>query len=256
MEIHFAWGQHKAVAGLNEGRDLSFPLRPGTHNPTAWYCGPVIMEPVISDAFTGSVSMGGSVNFRNITFNPHGHGTHTESYGHISTDIYPVNNALHNFFFPAILLHITPRETEQGKIICWEDIRNAWAPFPDGAEALILACQSEEKNLANKNYSNTDPPYLEALAAEKIREKGIRHLLLDLPSVDREVDGGALLAHRKFWNFPEHPEPQATITELIQIPHGTPDGPYLLLLMLPNIENDAAPSRPVIYPVTLQPPCI
>lgn len=30
----------------------------------------------------------------------------------------------------------------------------------------------------------------------------VKHLLVDLPSVDRENDGGRLAAHRIFWNLP------------------------------------------------------
>jgi hypothetical protein len=76
---------------------------------------------------------------------------------------------------------------------------------------------------------------------------GIDHLLLDLPSVDREVDGGALAAHRAFWNYPENPRMKATITELIYVPSKVQDGQYFLNLQVAPIENDASPSRPVLY---------
>jgi arylformamidase len=35
-----------------------------------------------------------------------------------------------------------------------------------------------------------------------LRSIGVRHLLVDLPSVDREEDGGVLAAHHAFWDFP------------------------------------------------------
>ena len=49
-------------------------------------------------------------------------------------------------------------------------------------------------------YSNTNPPYLLDAAANYLKEKGIKHLLIDLPSVDKEKDNGKLLAHNAFWN--------------------------------------------------------
>ena len=43
---------------------------------------------------------------------------------------------------------------------------------------------------------------------------GIKHLLIDLPSVDREIDGGRMMSHRAFWNYPDNPRHESTITEL------------------------------------------
>lgn len=57
--------------------DIYIPL--SAHGPRAWYVDPMRISPVISQHFTGSIQLGGSVNFNDIYFNPHGHGTHTES---------------------------------------------------------------------------------------------------------------------------------------------------------------------------------
>ena len=58
---------------------------------SAWYVTPPKMEVVRENGFLGSVAEGGDVNFRAIWFNPHGHGTHTESCGHITKEIFSVN---------------------------------------------------------------------------------------------------------------------------------------------------------------------
>lgn len=42
-----------------------------------------------------------------------------------------------------------------------------------------------------------------------------KHLLLDLPSVDREQDGGKLLAHNAFWNTSKNVRYGCTISEMI-----------------------------------------
>ena len=48
--------------------------------------------------WVGDVKQGGSVNFRNISFNPHGNGTHTECVGHISKEDFSINQCLKKFF--------------------------------------------------------------------------------------------------------------------------------------------------------------
>jgi hypothetical protein len=100
-----------------------------------------------------------------------------------------------------------------------------------------------------RQYSSTNPPYLNAIVAEKMASQDILHLLLDLPSVDREEDAGLLLAHKAFWKYPENPRHNATITELVYIDNVVPDGLYLLEIQIPAMELDAAPSRPFIYPL-------
>ena len=76
---------------------------------------------------------------------------------------------------------------------------------------------------------------------------GIYHLLIDLPSIDREEDDGLLVAHRAFWDYPNQIDLKRTITELIFVPDYIKDGFYLLNLSPANINNDASPSRPVLY---------
>ena len=79
-----------------------------------------------------------------------------------------------------------------------------------------------------------------------IRERGIKHLLIDQPSVDREHDEGKLLAHKAFWNYSIKERLDATITELIYAPDSIPDGYYLLNLQIAPFENDASPSKPIL----------
>ena len=60
----------------NEGIDCSIPLEGNEQNVRAWYVSPPLIEPVRENGWVGAVAEGGSVNFRSIHFNPHGHGTH------------------------------------------------------------------------------------------------------------------------------------------------------------------------------------
>tara|TARA_B110000879_G_scaffold208108_1_gene293050 strand:- start:2282 stop:2548 length:267 start_codon:yes stop_codon:yes gene_type:complete len=78
---------------------------------------------------------------------------------------------------------------------------------------------------------------------------GISHLIIDLPSVDPEWDGGAMASHYAFWQYPDNPRWDASITEFAFIADDIIDGEYLLKLNISNFESDAAPSRPVLYPI-------
>lgn len=225
--------------------DISIPVTRG--GVKAWYVGDPVFEPVRAGDWVGEVAQGGSVNFKNITFNPHGHGTHTECVGHISKEFYSVNKSLKQFMFLAELITVLPEEIKGDKVIS----RKALELFlqDKNPQALIIRTLSNSEEKTRHNYSNTNPPYIQEDAMKYILEKGIEHLLFDTPSVDREVDGGALLAHKAFWEYPANTNTQRTITELIYVPNSIFDGTYLLNLQVAAIENDAAPSRPVLYRV-------
>jgi kynurenine formamidase len=231
---------------LSKPIDISIPLRTGEENVNAWYVSPVKIEPVKMGDWIGDVNQGGSVNFRNITFNPHGNGTHTECVGHISKENFSINQCLKKFFFMAELITILPEETANGdKLITKDHIRNCLGD--KRPEAIIIRSLDNHISKINKHYSNTNPPYLTYEAAEYIDQLGIDHLLIDLPSVDREVDDGKLLAHHAFWQYPENTRMQRTITEMIYVPNTVYDGMYLLNLQIASFENDASPSKPILY---------
>ena len=84
--------------------------------------------------------------------------------------------------------------------------------------------------------------------AEMLCSLEIEHLLVDLPSVDQEIDGGALRAHNAFFGPESSPRANATISELLCVPEGLQEGPGLLALQVAPIVNDASPSRPVWFP--------
>lgn len=235
---------------LQKPIDISIPLRKGEENVNAWYVQPVKMEAVENGPWIGDVNRGGSVNFRNITFNPHGNGTHTECVGHISKEDYSINQSLKTFFFIAELITILPDETGNGdKVITKKQLENCLGE--KRPEAIVIRTLDNNISKINKHYSNTNPPYLDYEAANYIHVIGIDHLLIDLPSVDKEVDGGKLSAHHAFWQYPHQPMVQRTITEMIYVPNSILDGTYLLNLQIASFENDAAPSKPVLFPLNL-----
>lgn len=233
---------------LQHPLDLSIPLRGNATNVSAWYVNPPVIEPVVSNNWIGEVKQGGSVNFRNIFFNPHGHGTHTECVGHISSENYSINQLLKTFFFRAFLVSAHTEHLNGDEVITLPQL-NVPLWHDKGYEALVVRTLPNASTKLSRQYSNTNPPYLHHEAALFLRNNGIKHLLIDLPSVDREEDGGKLLAHRAFWDYPHDPRLDATITELIYVDDSIKDGEYLLNLQIAPFENDASPSKPVLYPL-------
>ncbi|MCG2429608.1 cyclase family protein [Aequorivita xiaoshiensis] len=232
---------------LSKPLDISLPIQANEENPLAWYLTEPTIEPVQMEDWVGKVSEGASVNFNNIYFNPHGHGTHTESFGHISEEFYSVNDALKTFFFIAEVISVNTTEVGEDEVIFEETIRQALNRKTPEAIVIRTLPNTSEKKM--KHWSNTNWPFLHEKAAHYLREIGVKHLLIDLPSVDQEMDDGKLLAHKAFWNYPENPRKDCTITELIYVPNSIVDGEYLLNLQMASFHNDASPSKPVLYKI-------
>ncbi len=235
---------------LSKPIDLSLPLHDGEGQLRAWWVDPVTMEPVRNGDTIYAVKEGAPVNFRTIRFNPHGHGTHTESVGHISPEIHPVGELLKRYFFTAQVVSLLPEtrrapDAKEDHVITLEQLRNVLDERPP--EALVIRTLPNDEGRGTKDWSGSNPCYLQSTACAWLRSIGVKHLLLDLPSVDREEDGGVLAAHHAFWDFPHTLDLERTITEMLFVPSTVRDGEFLLELQLPHFMNDAAPSRPVLY---------
>jgi kynurenine formamidase len=239
---------------LSKPIDISITLSNTDENPIAWYIEKPEIKPVVFGDWIGKVSEGkSSTNFNNIFFNPHGHGTHTECLGHITNDFYSINQSLKQFFFMAELISIQPELQNDDLVITKVQIENALNG--SSPEAIIIRTLPNNFEKLSKKYSHTNPPYLSEEAAIFICESGIQHLLIDLPSVDKEHDEGKLLAHKAFWNVKnvmnlnDDARINSTITEMIFVNNEVKDGSYLLNLQIASFENDASPSKPILFEV-------
>lgn len=230
---------------LSKPLDISLPLSGDEKNPVAWYIEGPKIEPVKDGAWIGKVSEGASTNFNNIYFNPHGHGTHTECVGHITSEFYSINESLKTFFFTAKVISITPEQKGEDRVLRKKQLEKLLGK--NETEALVVRTLPNTPSKKYKKHSNTNWPYLEEAAAAYIRDCGIQHLLIDLPSVDKEKDEGTLLAHKAFWDYPENIRFSASITELVYISSHIEDGQYILNLQIASFRNDATPSKPVLY---------
>ena len=227
--------------------DISIPLKEEPH-VSAFYLPDIKYQAVESGSFVGSVKRGGSCNVNNIFFSPHGNGTHTECIGHITTEKYSINDCLKEFFFTALLVSVTPKQQGEDKIVTKQQLQKQIGNRK--TDALLIRTLPNNESKKAKNYSGTNPPYIHHEAAALACEMGIKQLLIDLPSMDKEDDGGKLLAHRAFWNYPSAPRIHSTITELIYVPASVADGMYFLNLQVASFDNDASPSRPVLFALT------
>lgn len=236
-------------ADLSQPIDISIPLIEGHETVNCFYAPFLEVAPVVAGSFIGSTAQGGLVNFLNVRVNPHGNGTHTECVGHIAKEHFSINQTLKKFHFLAKLLSVYPTRTEDGdRVIFSQQLEEALEPGE--VEAVVIRTLPNERDKLKRHYSGTNPPYLHHEAVEMLVAQGVRHLLIDLPSVDREEDEGKLLAHRAFWKYPgtvEAGRRDCTITELIYVPDDIPDGLYLLQMQITSLEIDVSPSKPTLY---------
>ncbi|MDW8221032.1 MAG: cyclase family protein [Bacteroidota bacterium] len=232
--------------------DISLPLRHGEANPNAFGVPYPTLTPLRTDRFVGNVAEGGPCNCEHLSFYPHGNGTHTECIGHITKERITIHQTVKVFHALAALVSLAPETMQNGDMVITErQIRVAVQHLHADISALIVRTLPNDANKPFRQYSGTNPPYLVPEAAEALANSGIRHFLTDLPSIDREDDGGMLAAHRAFWQYDPQslypPRYDATITEMIFVPDMIPDGIYFLNLHIASIESDAAPSKPVLY---------
>jgi arylformamidase len=252
-----------------ETYDLSIPLEFDRAQPSFFGVSAAAEKVVKVGAFTGDVRLGGSCNCSTYTLTPHCNGTHTECVGHVTAERLSVRDLCTEALTIALLLSVaaqpaaatrettTPRPQPEDWVLTRASIEAAVrAAELDEFCALVIRTQPNDADKLVQNYDERPAPYFTVEAMQWIVDRGVRHLVVDLPSVDRANDEGRLTAHRIFWNVPQgstsiapNTRRDATITELAFVPDSVPDGPYLLNLQVAPFAADAAPSRPILMPL-------
>jgi kynurenine formamidase len=218
--------------------------------------------------FRGSVERGGSCNCELITLIPHCNGTHTECAGHLTRERLDAWRAAPAGLVPAVLLSVAaaapgdegsdPAPQPGDRLITRRALEQAWpASVPFAPRAVVIRTLPNSPEKRARDYTGQIPPYLSQEAARLLVSRGVLHLVVDVPSIDRAHDEGRLTAHRLFFGLPRAAvqlaaatRPAATITELAFVPDSVADGAYLLELQVPALSGDAVPSRPLLYAVT------
>jgi kynurenine formamidase len=247
--------------------DISIPLYFNGPQPNAYGVEPATSTPCAAGELVGDTRQGGSCNFEQYTLIPHCNGTHTECVGHITHERIAIRDSLRDTFIPALVVSVTPERAagsadaysmtygDEDLIISRASLEATVAGSADFRGLIVRTLPNDETKLS-REYRETIPPYFSTDAMKYIVELGIDHLLVDLPSIDRLYDEGRLSNHRVFWNvepasfeISEETRRTATITELAYIPDKAADGLYLLNLQIAPFVSDAAPSRPLLFPI-------
>lgn len=250
--------------------DISIPLDFEGYQPNAFGIPAANAVPFHAGSFVGSIARGGSANCSTITISPHGNGTHTETVGHILIESVPVGEELKDSILASTLLSVElstlgdTHETyphggqDQDLVITQAELAQALAltgSDPTWLDALVVRTKPNHVGKQRASYSGQNPAYLTKEAMQWVRTQQVKHLLVDLPSVDREEDHGMLDNHHVFWDI-EQGKRQLdgastgrTISEFIFVPDHMMDGHYILNLQVPDFVLDAAPSRPRLFAV-------
>lgn len=239
------------VLDKKEFIDISIPLRFNGPQPNAYGVEPAVSAAYEAAGIIGDTRRGGSVNFERYTFIPHCSGTHTECVGHITHERISVRDCLLDVLMPSVLISVEPSISDGEAVITRGSLENIAGK---NGSALIVRTMPNDESKLTKSYGEANiPPYFTQDAIRFIVENGIKHLLCDLPSIDRIFDDGKLLNHRIFWSVDEgsfaanaETRIESTITELIYVPNDVPDGEYTLNLQIAPFDSDCAPSRPIL----------
>lgn len=246
--------------------DISIPLNFNGEQPNAFGVEPASSIPCEAGDLVGDTRRGGSCNFEQYTFIPHCNGTHTECVGHITKERISIRDCLGDAFVIAAVISIQPDanidETysmpirDSDVVITRDALERAMSQYNSKVQSLILRTLPNDESKLTRRYVGQIPAYFTTEAIKLMVERGIRHLIVDLPSIDRLHDEGRLSNHRVFWNIDqgsfstdERSRRHATITEFAYIPDGVGDGEYLLNLQIAPFASDAAPSRPILFAI-------
>jgi arylformamidase len=252
-------GARDVVVDLSHPVSLARELDFNAAQPQHFGAPAATARPYRIPGFSGSVTSGASCNCDVISIIPHCNGTHTESAGHLTSEALDAAHVVPHGLVPALLISVTP--------VAAREVADTSDPPPQANDFLVTRAAIDgawptrmvftPQALIIRTARVPALPYLSREAAQAIVQRGIQHLVVDLPSLDREHDEGRLTAHRIFFGLPPGvtslqrvARAAATVTELAQVPEGLIDGPCLLELQIPAWRGDAVPSRPLLYPLT------
>lgn len=207
--------------------------------------------PFETGEFPGSVAGGASCNCRTITLTPHCNGTHTECVAHLTLEPLDAWRIVPAAPVPALVVSVAPVPAGEDLVVTRAALESAWSAGVMALPPIALILRTAVRDARG---ARAEPPWVAADAVEFVVGRGIMHLVIDQPSLDRTHDAGRLAAHRAFFGLPagsrrlaDATRPRATVTEYASVPDALPDGPCALAWQVPAIAGDAVPSRPLAY---------
>lgn len=223
---------------LSDSIDISLPISPDL--PISAFGMQAAQERVLLEPKTDEPK---GCRCSQLTIIPHVHTTHFETAQHYGDQ--KVSSLMIARSIPPLLtcLTIHVEWTPAGPIkFSTPNVRN-------GNVAAVLLCSGWIKHqIQQKAYDWTgfNPPYVSVEMMEQIQRAfpRIRLLLLDLPSVDPEDDGGRLLAHRAFLKQENRGLIEMCLVDRQLIQDNTI---YALFPNIAAIDTDGIPCRPILY---------
>jgi kynurenine formamidase len=229
-------------------------------------------KPMQIGSFIGNTEQGGSCNVNELTINPHCNGTHTETIAHICDLNHRYSKTIaeisHFPLMPCVLVSIKPKPMnstnesyapalqKEDLLITRSALESLLANYSDiQLQCLVVRTLPNETGKRYQAYSQSNqPPFFSREAIIYLNKRGVEHLVLDLPSLDRLHDDGLLTCHHLFWQVEEGSHQanekslvNKTITEMAFISNQLSDGFYFINLQVPLFVTDAVPSNPVLY---------
>ena len=267
MKAKLTIGNKTFEVMLDNPLDISIPMLFNGAQPNTYDFPAASAHSVEAGSFIGDTRRDGSCNVEAYHLIPHCNGTHTEGVGHIAVERIAVRDILQEALIPATLVSITATSAEMtdeptrppqkpgDTVLTRASLEKACANFDsDFAAALAVRTLPNRADKKSMRYADPPPPYFTTSAIEYINKLGVRHFLMDIPSVDRTMDEGLMTGHHLYWGVDEgghDVDPQRhslkTITEMIFVPDEIADGRYCLNLQIPSFVSDAAPSRPLLF---------
>jgi arylformamidase len=272
MKLTATIGNQQYQVLLDQAQSIAIAVKFDGEQPNHFGVPGATAHAIEGGGFVGDTRRGGSCNVDQITMVPHCNGTHTECVGHIIDERLSVNQLLQDTLLPARVITVSPL------IVSGES--DGYKPALDNGDKLIdKACMVEHlghisdselealvvRTLPNDvekqamHYDeNNYPPFFSHDAINYLNSRGVKHILVDFPSIDRMYDEGNLSSHHLFWQvkplgrqLDEQVLTFKTITEMVYVAPQIEDGLYLLNMQIAPFELDAAPSRPTLMPLSL-----
>lgn len=268
MDITFQIDNQTYKADLTASKSIAITLNPNEGQPNHFGAPNCTSETLEMGDYIGDTRRGGSCNVNTLTLIPHCNGTHTESVSHIIDELFPVFEMVEDEIFPCVLISVRPTVAknsneyydpcfdESNLIITKQMLEKLLGGYSASMlQGLVVRTLDNDASKLHATYDqNNYPPYFTNDAMKYLVERKVKHLMVDIPSVDKMYDEGLLSNHRIFWNI----EPKKintnssstlnkTITEMVYVDDQIEDGIFLCNLQLPKIKTDAVPSNPVLY---------
>ena len=248
---------------FSKGKDISISLLFNGPQPNTYNVDRATSIPYSDGQFIGDTREGGPCNFETHSITPHCNGTHTECIGHITNKRVSILRSLKEEIILSTLITVSPKNAKENYIpplnpkdlvITKKQLEQKLKNInPNYLSALIIRTLPNTNDKKERDYMQNPPAFFSIEAMKYIVGLGVRHLLVDMPSVDRLFDDGILSAHNIFWETTEKAHNvnagSKTITEMVFVPNEIKDGKYLLNLQIAPFAADAAPSRPILYKI-------